>query len=983
MSIDISDLKTDKPWYDGQDNSESVMHYGTPRHSGRYPYGSGDNPYQHASEFRRQVEALRKEGKNEKYIADYFHMTVNEYRSKVSNAKAEIDAYNSQRALKLRDHGYSKTKIAEMLGVSEGTVRNYLKKPEEERVNKNQLTADKLKAAVDEKGMIDVGKGVERILGVSNERLDNAIDILKEQGYVVDGKVFIQQATDQKQFTTLRVLAKPGTTHQQIVENRMDIQPFDDYYTEDGGKTWYGIEKPVSIDSKRIYIRYGDDTDDPQGTGKERDGLIQLRRGVDDISLNNSLYAQVRIGVDDKYYMKGIAVYSDDIPEGYDIVYNSNKPKGSPKEKVFKPMQVIDVPDENGNVHQEIDWDNPFGALITRDGQHHYDASDGSKKLSVINKVRDEGEWDDWSRNLPTQFLGKQNLKLIDNQLKLTMADKKAEFEEIMSLDNPTIKKKLLMSFADDCDKSAVDLKAKSLPNQAVQVLLPDPNVKETEIYAPNYQDGSYVALIRYPHGGTFEIPILKVNNEVPTAKKMLGDGKDVAIDAVVINAKTASKLSGADFDGDTVTVIPTHGANGVKITSQPALKGLEGFDPSESYPYRPGMDIMTKGATGKQMGVISNLITDMTIKGASPDELARAVRHSMVVIDAAKHKLDYKQSYQDNCIRELQLKYQGKEQGGASTLFSRAKSQARIDERKEGAYITDPETGRTSLMFIDPNTGEKLYSPTGNMGKKLPKKIKDQIANIKNDPDLDGDEKKQQIRSLRAEYGVDVNIQQVSTKMAETNDAHTLSSGHPKEKLYADFANSLKDLANKARLETINIPNVKRDPVAAQKYKPQVESLNRKINEALLNAPRERAAQVLAFKRLREKLKLNPSLESDTKALKKTKTSLIIQARAEVGAKGQETRITITDAEWEAIQNKAISNSMLETILAHTDEAAIRKRATPRTMNTITPAKEAKIKALIASGFSTVQIAESMSLPRSTIINVLKQDNKKGENND
>ena len=27
--------------------NEELMHYGTPRHSGRYPWGSGDNPYQH------------------------------------------------------------------------------------------------------------------------------------------------------------------------------------------------------------------------------------------------------------------------------------------------------------------------------------------------------------------------------------------------------------------------------------------------------------------------------------------------------------------------------------------------------------------------------------------------------------------------------------------------------------------------------------------------------------------------------------------------------------------------------------------------------------------------------------------------------------------------------------------------------------------------------------------------------------------------
>lgn len=65
-----------------------------------------------------------------------------------------------------------------------------------------------------------------------------------------------------------------------------------------------------------------------------------------------------------------------------------------------------------------------------------------------------------------------------------------------------------------------------------------------------------------------------------------------------------------------------------------------------------------------KQMDVVSNLITDMTIKGATEEELFRAVKHSMVVIDAVKHKLDYKQSEEDNDIESLKKKYQSKKDG-------------------------------------------------------------------------------------------------------------------------------------------------------------------------------------------------------------------------------------------------------------------------------------------------------------------------------
>lgn len=30
----------------GQEETDELEHYGTPRHSGRYPWGSGENPYQ-------------------------------------------------------------------------------------------------------------------------------------------------------------------------------------------------------------------------------------------------------------------------------------------------------------------------------------------------------------------------------------------------------------------------------------------------------------------------------------------------------------------------------------------------------------------------------------------------------------------------------------------------------------------------------------------------------------------------------------------------------------------------------------------------------------------------------------------------------------------------------------------------------------------------------------------------------------------------
>lgn len=306
------------------------------------------------------------------------------------------------------------------------------------------------------------------------------------------------------------------------------------------------------------------------------------------------------------------------------------------------------------------DPENPFGSLIKdpdKGGQYYYkDPKTGEEKLGLINKRSDQGDWTEWADALPAQFLSKQSKKLANQQLKLAIADKVAEYETISSLTIPTIKKHLLNKFADECDSAAVHLKAAALPGQKYHVIIPVNSLKDNEVYAPGYAPGTKLALIRYPHGGTFEIPILTVTHKNALGQKIIGND---SIDAIGINHKIADRLSGADFDGDTVMAIPTHDPAGkVRITATPELEGLKGFDPKVQYgpdTYKAGtVKLMTKGATQLEMGKISNLITDMTLKGANSDKLARAVRHSMVVIDAEKHRLNYKQSEIDNDIEGL-----------------------------------------------------------------------------------------------------------------------------------------------------------------------------------------------------------------------------------------------------------------------------------------------------------------------------------------
>ena len=685
-----------------------LMHYGIARRSGRYPWGSGDDPYQRNRDFLSRVEELKKTGWKEtpENIKNTFGLTTKEYRNEKTIAKDQRRMMDVARAKSLTKDGLGPTEIGRIMGIPESTVRSLLNPKAEERAALTKGTVDFIKKQVDKNGMVDVGVGVERELNISKERLDLALHYLEtREGYPIYGGRF-NQVNNPGQMTTQRVICVPGTKSKDIYQlDKVHPLNEDDYVSHDDGNTFNKFVYPKSMDSKRLMIRYKDDVGPDGITGDQKDGIVEIRRGVDDLSLGNSHYSQVRILVDDKKYIKGMAVYSDDMPDGVDVIFNTNKTSDKSKLEVLKDIQK--------------DPDNPFGSLIKAGGQSYYIDKNGKEQLSLINKRADEGDWTEWKDALPSQFLGKQSLSMAKQQLNLAKADKLAEFDEYCSLNNPTIKKHLLQKFADECDSAAVHLKAAALPGQKYHVIIPINTLKDNEIYAPQYAPGTKLALIRYPHGGTFEIPILTVNNKHAPARKIIGEQ---SIDAVGINKKIADRLSGADFDGDTVMCIPTHDKDGrVKITSTPPLKDLEGFDPKLKYPAREGMKYMKDPVTGKdatqaEMGKISNLITDMTLAGASQADLAKAVRHSMVVIDAAKHKLDYKQSEIDHDIRGLKKKYRPKydENGevigyreGADTLLSRSKGQVSVTKRQgtpkiniKGDKDYDPSKPEGSQLF-------------------------------------------------------------------------------------------------------------------------------------------------------------------------------------------------------------------------------------------------------------------------------------------
>lgn len=911
------------------DEEEALAHVGrsvldgAPIGSGRYRYGSGEDAYQHVKNFHTTVQELRRKHMSDTEIAKHLQMTTSELRSKISKNKEEMKAHEIARIKQLRyERGMSTTAIAKALygdEKKESTVRNRLKEGAVISNKKFEATENALKAELEKNRMLDVGPGTELALGVSATRLKNVLTQMEKEGYTVHRKIAVDQygkATNQQ--TTIKVLTKDGISDREIYDHLEEIKPAGlTLYSDDKGLTFKGRKEPEVVDTSRVYIKYADDYNSAED-GRLMDGVIQIRRGVPDLNMGNAHYVQGRIRVSNDHFMKGMIIYSDDIPEGYDVVYNTNRKKGAPLYKqegyigdtVFKKMKD--------------DPANPFGANIKsddpKDGQlvlgvnRTWKDKDGVEHESAIRIVNEEGSWNDWSRNISAQMLSKQPPALAKRQLDLTYSSKREQLDDILSLTNPTVKQKMLEDFANSCDSDAVHLKAYGFPGQAGKVILPVTTLPDNQIYAPSYDTGTQVVLIRYPHASITEIPSLTVNNNHKDAKRILGQ----AVDAVGISPKTAQQLSGADFDGDTVYVIPNNNGD-IKFAKQ--YKALQDFDTKEAYPGYPGMKVISHQYQQKQMGVVTNLITDMTVAGAKPEELIRAIKHSMVIIDAEKHQLDWKRSEQENDIRSLIEKYQVKQDGsvgGASTLISRAKSTTYINQRR--------------YKGIDPETGEKIYEDTGKTNWK------GQL------------------------------LQEKSTQMADTKDARTLISGHNSqiERVYANYANQMKALALEARKAFMSTENLKYDPDANKHYAAEVESLKSKLRAAKMNAPLERKALILANVAVKQYIHDNPSIRNDNGALKKLKGRTLNQKRLITGALKQ--RVKFTDREWEAIQAGAVHHTFLKELLKNADTKEVKQLAMPREKQMLSPARAARIQNMLSTGYTQKEIANMLDVPLSQV---------------
>ena len=869
------------------DHITELEHYGIKRRSGRYKWGSGDDPYQRENGFLKRNDELRKQGLSEKEIADMFGMSIRQLRAQKTMEKERHNQVLADSVASMTKRGLTIDQMAESLGVSARTISNLKAGASQFDNTRSNNIKEAIAKQIAENPYLDISEGIEKQLGIPRTKFMAIVNDMVENGELNTHTLKLKRLDNPDRELTVTVLT-PETDFLKVLKSSSEIRNFEAAIADDKVGI-RGLKDIQAVDPKRVAVNF----DETGGTDK--DGLIELRRNIDDLDMGDARYAQVRIQVGDNNYLKGMAVYSDDLPDGVDIRFNTNK---SSKVGDLGAMKKL-----------EDDPNNPFGSTI-RD------------QKGALNIVNAEGKWSEWNKKWSSQFLGKQSNELIKERLDATFSKYKQDFDEIKSLTNASVRKYLLNDLADTLDSAYKHLKVQGLSRTASHVILPFPDMDPNQVYAPNYKDGERVVLVRYPHGGTFELAELTVNNKFKEARDMLGSD---AKDAIGIHPSVANKMSGADFDGDAVWVIPN---NSKKVKVTPALEGLKNFDPME---YR--VEPIYKKVNGKeeiinrtipektketQMGIVSNLITDMTIQDASPDELARAVRHSMVVIDSYKHNLDYKKSAADNSIKALQKTYQtyiddkGVKRKGASTLLSKKLADDILINYEE-VKVRNEKTGRMNT-----------------------KKVGGEYVSL----------------------------------IDSVDDANLLSRGTATEKLYAKYINEVRDLKNQAASLNQSTKGSKYVPGTKELYRTEVESLNAKLHKQHLRAPRERQAQLEANKNFFNSLV--PGMTAKEKS--KLKGQVLAAARAKHNPADPDGPFNITPKEWEAISNGAVSHSTISSILKYGNNEQIKKYATPKEPVTVKAPSIARAKALIANGYTPAQVAETLGVSTTTVYNIINE---------
>src|SRR4029077_18452067 len=140
------------------------------------------------------------------------------------------------------------------------------------------------------------------------------------------------------------------------------------------------------------------------------------RPGVDDVSIGGSKYAQVRVAVGKDHFLKGMAMYKNDLPPGVDVQFYTNKSDTGNKLDAMKE-NVKDPAYIEGGPH-------PMMKSVKR--QILSDPGTPNERVtSAMNVVNEEGNWEDWAHNMSAQMLSEQGPVLARSVLNMTYEKRK------------------------------------------------------------------------------------------------------------------------------------------------------------------------------------------------------------------------------------------------------------------------------------------------------------------------------------------------------------------------------------------------------------------------------------------------------------------------------------------------------------------------------------------------------------------------------
>ena len=157
--------------YDDKPSLDELMHYGMPRRSGRYPWGSGKDPYQHCTDFLSRVQYMVDNGVSDEDIAKAMGLTKQQFETEKSFAVVHD----------MTKRGKSEKEIADALGTTTTKVRL------QKTMIKDGHRAVEVEIAKD---LRDQGYSLNEIAKQSDDKIEYVINFIKLRNLDFRGNLF-------------------------------------------------------------------------------------------------------------------------------------------------------------------------------------------------------------------------------------------------------------------------------------------------------------------------------------------------------------------------------------------------------------------------------------------------------------------------------------------------------------------------------------------------------------------------------------------------------------------------------------------------------------------------------------------------------------------------------------------------------------------------------------------------------------------------